>query len=59
MNIKYVVTMIYIINKITCPMENCHVVRCVEDHRSLGGSTISRLDNGAFVGLIYELLVFS
>ena len=31
----------------------------VEDHRSLGGSIISRLDNGAFVGLIYELLVFS
>ena len=25
----------------------------VEDHRSLGGSIISRLDNGAFVGLIY------
>ena len=24
----------------------------VEDHRSLGGSIISRLDNGAFVGLI-------
>ena len=32
---------------------------CVEEHRSLGGSIISRLDNGAFVGLIYELLVFS
>ena len=31
----------------------------VEEHRSLGGSIISRLDNGAFVGLIYELLVFS
>ena len=30
-----------------------------ESHRSLGGSIISRLDNGAFVGLIYELLVFS
>ena len=30
-----------------------------EEHRSLGGSIISRLDNGAFVGLIYELLVFS
>ena len=29
----------------------------VEEHRSLGGSIISRLDNGAFVGLIYELLV--
>ena len=25
----------------------------VEEHRSLGGSIISRLDNGAFVGLIY------
>ena len=31
----------------------------VEEHRSLGGSIIIRLDNGAFVGLIYELLVFS
>ena len=31
----------------------------VEEHRSLGGSTISRLDNGAFIGLIYEILVFS
>ena len=31
----------------------------VEEHRSLGGSIISRLDNGAFIGLIYELLVFS
>ena len=31
----------------------------VEEHRNLGGSIISRLDNGAFVGLIYELLVFS
>ena len=31
----------------------------VEDHCSLGGSIISRLYNGAFVGLIYELLVFS
>ena len=31
----------------------------VEEHRSLGGSIITRLDNGAFVGLIYELLVFS
>ena len=31
----------------------------VEEHRSLGGSIISRLDNGDFVGLIYELLVFS
>ena len=25
----------------------------VEEHRSLGGSIISRVDNGAFVGLIY------
>ena len=31
----------------------------VEEHRSIGGSIISRLDNGAFVGLIYKLLVFS
>ena len=31
----------------------------VEEHRSLGGSIFSRLDNGAFVVLIYELLVFS
>ena len=31
----------------------------VEEHRSLGGSIISSLDNGAFVGLIYKLLVFS
>ena len=30
----------------------------VEEHRSLGGSIISRLDNGAFVGLTYSLLVF-
>ena len=32
---------------------------CVEEHRSLGGSIIIRLDNGAFFGLIYSLLVFS
>ena len=25
----------------------------VEEHRGLGGNTISRLDNGAVVGLIY------
>ena len=31
----------------------------VEEHCILGGSIISRLDNGAFVGLIYGLLVFS
>ena len=31
----------------------------VEEHRSLGGSIISRLDNCAFIGLIYKLLVFS
>ena len=31
----------------------------VEKDRSLGGSIIIRLDNGAFVGLIYKLLVFS
>ena len=29
----------------------------VEDHRILVGSIISRLDNGAFVGLIYSLMV--
>ena len=33
--------------------------RCVEEHGGLGGNIISRLDNGAFVGLIYSLLVFS
>ena len=26
----------------------------VEEHRGLGGNIISRLDNGAFVGLIYS-----
>ena len=31
----------------------------VEEHRSLGGSIISRLYHFAFVGLIYSLLVFS
>ena len=31
----------------------------VEEHRSLGSSISSRLDNDAFVGLIYSLLVFS
>ena len=31
----------------------------VEEHRGLGGNIIIRLDNGAFVGLIYSLLVFS
>ena len=31
----------------------------IEDHPSLGHRIISRLDNGAFVCLIYELLVFS
>ena len=31
----------------------------VEDHHSLGGRIISRLDNCAFVGLIYSLLIFS
>ena len=31
----------------------------VEEHRSLGGSIISRLYNGAFFGLIYSLLFFS
>ena len=34
-------------------------VYVVEEHRSLGGNIISRLDNGAFSGLIYSLLVFS
>ena len=33
--------------------------QCVEEHRSLVGRIRSRLDNGAFVGLIYSLLVFS
>ena len=31
----------------------------VEEHCGIGGNIISRLDNGAFVGLIYSLLVFS
>ena len=31
----------------------------VEEHRILGDSIITRLYNGAFVGLIYSLLVFS
>ena len=31
----------------------------VEEHRSLGGIISSRLYSGAFVGIIYELLVFS
>ena len=31
----------------------------VEEHRGLGGNTISRLYNGSFIGLIYSLLVFS
>ena len=31
----------------------------VEERRSLCGSITRRLDNGAFVGLIYSLLVFS
>ena len=35
------------------------IVTCVEEHRGLGGNIISRLDNGAIVGLIYSLLVFS
>ena len=29
----------------------------VEEHRGLGGNIISRLDHGAFAGLIYSLLV--
>ena len=44
-------------NKVTRISNSGYVL--VEEHRSLGGSIISRLDNGAFVGLIYELLVFS
>ena len=32
----------------------CYVV----EHRGLGGNIIIRLDNDAFVGLIYSLLVF-
>ena len=31
----------------------------VGDHRGLGGNIISRLDNGAFSGLIYWLLVLT
>ena len=31
----------------------------VEEHRGLGGNIISRLDNGAFAGLIYSLLVLT
>ena len=31
----------------------------VEEHRSLDGIIISRLGHGAFIGLIYSLLVFS
>ena len=34
-------------------------IMIVEEHLGLGGNIISRLDNGAFVGLIYSLLVFS
>ena len=30
------------------------VITTVEEHRSLGGSIIIRLDNGTFVGLIYK-----
>ena len=30
-----------------------------EEHLSLDDSIIIKLDNGAFVGLIYSLLVFS
>ena len=30
-----------------------------EEHRSIGVSIISRLDNGDFIGLIYKLLGFS
>ena len=32
--------------------QNIRGTSLVEEHRSLGGSIISRLDNGAFVGLI-------
>ena len=31
----------------------------VEEYRGLGGNIISRLDNGAFPGLIYSLLVLT
>ena len=31
----------------------------VEEHRGLGVNVSSRLDNGAFVGLIYSLLVLT
>ena len=36
-----------------------YLLPIVEKHRSVGGSIIRRLDHGDFVGLIYELLVFS
>ena len=32
---------------------------CVEEHRGLGGNIIRRLDNEAFAGLIYLLLVLT
>ena len=39
------------------PYRPTKLVRCVEEHSGLGGNIIRRLDNGAFVGLIYSLLV--
>ena len=35
------------------------VADIVEEHRGLGGNIISRLDNGAFAGLFYSLLVLT
>ena len=46
-------------NHAVSDVEDLTTATTVEYHRILGGSIISRLDNGAFVGLIYELLVFS
>ena len=31
----------------------------VEEHRGIGGNIIRRLDNGAFAGLIYSLLILT
>ena len=41
------------------PKHMCPTVAIVAEHCSIGGSIISRLDDGAFAGFIYKLLVFS
>ena len=49
-------------SRIGCVTIYCTTVFCLlvgEEHRSIGGSIIIRLYNGAFFGLIYSLLVFS